>query len=272
MKDAWILAMLALSAPSFAQQTTGVSHSAFLESGYTRISQGDIDTDGIYGVGTLYTQEVSHGTRPHNQAAFLERASSVTLAYGQLAGNYPFIGRRDGDIKAVDLQYITGSHWVLGAGYDELEIDSLLDRTSRTLTLGRYLGDGSRALFSVGDIETESIVGTDTNATTYTLEYKNVNVRVDGTAVTLDMKYNRIDGDGDSSDEVSLAGEYHFSLATSLTAGVDRTWGNASGKTYEVGLNHFITRYFAFGAKYSRDEPDHQTDTDTVTLFARLLL
>ncbi|MDZ7685470.1 MAG: hypothetical protein U5O39_11100 [Gammaproteobacteria bacterium] len=270
MKRVWMLFLLLL--PPFAQgQNSSVDHKAFLEGGHTRISQGGVDTNGWYGAGTLYFEEVSHGAQPHNQAAFLERAASMTVAYGNLAGDYPFLGRRDGDVEAVELQYITESHWVLGAGYNQLEIDALVDRRTRTLTLGRYLGDASRVLVSVGDADTSSIVGGESSDTTYSLEYKNVNVRMDGTAVTLDMKYDYMNGDGGSSNQVSVSGEYHVSLATSLTAEIDHTWGEASGTGYEIGVNQFFTRYFALGAKYSRNDPDAGTNTDTVTVFARVL-
>ena len=63
----------------------------FSRRGGTHINSGSSDIDGIYGAFTLYGQEVSHGLRPHTQSAYLEEASSITFAIGDLVGELPLL-------------------------------------------------------------------------------------------------------------------------------------------------------------------------------------
>lgn len=262
--------LMVIPTTAVAQQST-INHTAFIEAGHTRFSQTGADTDGFYSVGTVYLEQVGHGSLPHNQASFLERASSVVLAYGDLIGDYAFVGKRSVDIRSVDLQYISKSHWIFGAGYNNFEIDTLSDTTRRTLTLGRYLSDSSRFLVTAGVTDAESAFVDTSDAKTFSLEYKNVTLRVDNTAVTFDMKYNHSDSDAGNSDEVSVHGEYHLSLATSISAEGSRTWGQASGKGLGIGLNHYFTPFLALGVKHARSDPDQQADGKTFSAFVRLL-
>ena len=263
-------ALLVVSTPLFAQQVVD-SHNYFIEAGGTKIDSGPTKTDGLYGAFTWYGQEVSHGLRPHTQAAFLEEATSVTIAGGDMAGEYPYFGKKDGDMGLLDIQYTSSQHWVFGGTYSELKIDDLYDQTTREVTFGRYFTEGSRLLFTAGDIKTESIVGATERANTYGVELKNVNVRVDATALTLEAKYRHTDVDAGPDDQISIQGECHFNMATSVTAQYDHYWGTSAGSQYTLGLNQFFTKFFAVGASYSHTESDRGDDTKTVTAYARLL-
>lgn len=266
-----LLLCVCFAAASQAQDTS-IKHGGFFEGGHTDVSQGDSDTDGLYGVGTLYFQEIRHGALPHSQAAFLERASSVTVVAGDFVGNYPFIGKRGVDDRAIDLEYINESHWVFGVTYNSFEINSVSETDTTAITVGRYLGDASRVLFSLSNVDSKSnLSGEETEGRLYGLEYKNVTVMVDGRALTLDMKYSHLDGDRGKSDEISLSGEYHFSLATSVTAKARHAWGISEGEGIALGVNHYITPFLALGASYARDDPQRQPKSRTLSMFFRLL-
>ena len=264
------LVLLAASGQLFAQDLIE-SHNYFFEAGGTHINSGSSDIDGIYGAFTFYVQEVSHGQRPHTQAAYLEEASSITFAIGDLVGDYPYFGKKDGEMEVLDVQFTSSEHWVFGGTYSKLKIDELYDQSTRELTFGRYFSEGSRLLFTAGDMKTESIAGTEQRANTYGLEIKNVNVRVDATALTLEAKYRHIDADAGPDDQISLQGEYHFNLATSVTAQFDHYWGSSAGSQYTLSFNQFFTKFFSVGAKYSLTESDRGDDTKTITAYARLI-
>ena len=108
------LALLTSSA-QLAAQGVVESHHYFFEAGGTNVDTGPRHTDGIYGAFTLYGQEVSHGLRPHTQAAYLEEATSITLIYGDLIGKYPYFGKKDGETEALEIQYTSSDHWFLVA-------------------------------------------------------------------------------------------------------------------------------------------------------------
>lgn len=264
------LALLYGSGQLFAQDLVE-SHNYFFEAGGTHIDSGASNTDGIYGAATLYTQEVSHGLRPHTQAAYLEEASSITVVYGDLIGKYPYFGKKDGEMEVLDFQYTTSDHWVFGGTYNKLKIDDLYDQSTRELTFGRYFSEGSRLLFTAGEMKTDALGGAEQRANTYGVEIKNVNVRVDATALTLEAKYRHIDADAGPDDQISLQGEYHFNLATSVTAQFDHYWGSSAGSQYTLSFNQFFTKFFAVGAKYSLTESDRTDDTKSFTAYARLL-
>lgn len=259
-----------ISTPVFAQGITE-SHNYFLEAGGTSLDSGPSDTDGIYGAFTFYGQKVSHGQRPHTQAAYLEEASSISFATGDLVGEYPYFGKKDGEMKVLDVQYTSSEHWVFGGTYSKLKIDDLYDQSTRELTFGRYFSEGSRLLFTAGDMKTESIGSTEQRANTYGIELKNVNVRLDETALTLEAKYRHIDADAGPDDQISIQGEYHFNFATSVTAQFDHYWGSSAGSQYTLSFNQFFTKFFAVGARYSLTEADRGEDTKAVTAYARLL-
>ena len=264
------LALITASAQLSAQGVVD-SHNYFFEAGGTHIDTGPSDIDGIYGAFTLYGQEVSHGLRPHTQAAYLEEASSITFAIGDLVGEYPYFGKKDGKMEVLDVQYTTSEHWVFGGTYSKLKINDLYDQSTRELTFGRYFSEGSRLLFTAGDMKTESIAGTERRANTYGLELKNVSVRLDATALTLEAKYRHIDADAGPDDQISVQGEYHLNYATSVTAQFDHYWGSSAGSQYTLAFNQFFSKFFAVGAKYGLTESDRGDDTKTITAYARLL-
>jgi hypothetical protein len=70
---------------------------------------------------------------------------------------------------------------------------------------------------------------------------------------------------------MGVQGEYHFTLASSVLAGVEITNGEARGQKYNLGLTHYATRFFAIGGGFSQDRPDEQQRIDTIEVYARLL-
>ena len=60
-------------------------------------------------------------------------------------------------MEVLDVQYTSSEHWVFGGTYSKLKIDDLYDQNTRELTFGRYFSEGSRLLFTAGDMKTESM-------------------------------------------------------------------------------------------------------------------
>ncbi len=274
MKKTRILAaMLAGACASTAYaQDSSISHLGVLQADYSRAKTGsvsEIDTTLLFA--TVFLQEVNHGNLPHSQAAFLERAASLSMAYADLDVDLGFFDT-SGDVGGFDAQYITESHWVVGGGYSRFDIDGVSDMKSHNIEVGRYLDDTSRLLFTYAAADTESVFLPDNDTKTWGVEYKNVTIHPSmTTALTLDMKYNHIDDDAGSSNLYGIQGEYHFSLGSSVLAGVELTTGDDEGQKYNLGVMQYLTHFFAVGAEYTRGDPDTGPHTGTWAVRARML-
>jgi hypothetical protein len=269
-----VLALIlgALVSGAALAQTNTVSHIGLLQTDVSRAEQGKVsETDGVLALATIYFQEVGHGDDPHSQAFFLERAASLTLGYTDFDIDLgPFA--TGGEASGLDVQYIMNTHWVVGGGYSRFEVDNFSEQDSHNVEFGRYLDDTSRVLLTYAKADNDMVFTPDTTTRTYGLEYKNVTKHPAATtAVTLDMKYNHIDASAGTSDLFGVQGEYHFTLASSVIGGVQVTTGEDEGYQYNLGALHFLTRFFAVGAEFTRKEPDTGTHTNTFAVRARLL-
>jgi hypothetical protein len=259
-------------APSVLAQSTDISHNVFSQVGYAQAEQGSLsETTSKSILLTGYLKEVDHGKHPYTQAPFLERAASVTLAYVDVNSNNSFFGSSRGDVSALDVQYVTEEHWVVGGGFSRNKIEGVFEDDSTSLTVGRYLDDSSRVLLSYKDSDKALMWGDSSHTYTYGVEYKNAVINVRGSALTLDMKANRIDAPEGDSNLFSLDGEYHFTLGSSVTLGAQLVSGYDESQEYSVGLNHFVTRFFALGVEYTRHDPADKESIDTANIYTRLL-
>ncbi len=260
-----------LAANAAAQ--TSISHSGLIETDYSQARQSGVqETDTTTVLATVFLSEINHGSLPHSQAAFLERASSLTMAWADLDADFGANGKTGGDAALVDVEYIMQSHWIVGAAYNRFRLSRLSEQETHTLEFGRYLDDSSTILGTFSRTEDRVAFVPDSETRTWGVEYKNITRHpTANTSLTLDLKYQHIDADAGSSNMIGAQGEYHFTLASSLVAGVDLTAGEAKGEVYTLGLTHYLTRFFAIGAQFSQDRPDQQQHTNTGTVFARLL-
>ncbi len=263
----------ACASTAYAQDST-VSHVGVLQADYSRAKQGgasEIDTTLLFA--TIFLQEVNHGNLPHSQAAFLERAASLSMAYADLDFESAFFDT-SGDVGGFDAQYITESHWVVGGGYSRFEIDNVSETKTRNIEVGRYLDDTSRVLLTYSEAEADPVLAflPEGETDTWGVEYKNVTVHPSmTTALTLDMKYNHIDGNAGSANLYGLQSEYHFALGTSVLAGIELTTGLGEGEKYNLGAMQYLTRFFAVGAEFTRNNPETGARTNTWAIRGRLL-
>lgn len=268
-----LLSLLGTLLAANAAAQTSISHTGLIETDYSRARQSGVqETDTATLLGTVFLTEVNHGSLPHSQAAFLERASSLTMAWADLDADFGADGRTGGDAALVDFQYIMKTHWIIGAAYNRFRLSRLSEQETRTLEFGRYLDDTSTIMGTFGFTEDTIAFVPDSHTRTWGVEYKNLTRHpTANTSLTLDLKYQHIDAHVGTSNMLGAQGEYHFTLASSLVAGVDVTRGEAEGEVYTLGLTHYITRFFALGSAFSQDRPEQQQHINTVTVFARLL-
>lgn len=274
MNKSWLLSALSLSflsSPAFSA-SNDFNHIYLLQFDYSRARQGStLETDAAQMLATAYFEEVEHGDLPHSQAYFLERAGSISMGYADLDGEFPFVGSVGGEGSAIDADYVMNTHWVLGGSHARLEFDGLSEQRIHGLRLGRYLSDSSRVLLNYTNTRDESIFVPTARTHTYGIEYKNLTRRLGATALTLDLKLNHVDAPAGSSNVAIALAEYHLNLATSLTAGIELGEGHDESRKYSLGLMQFLTRGFAFGAEFTRLDPETGDHGNTLALHARFL-
>lgn len=268
-----LLSLLGILSCSHAMAESSISHSGVLQTEYSRAHQSGVQrTDTGIVLATLFLEEVNHGDLPHSQAAYLERASNLTLAWTELNADFGASGSARGDSALVDIQYIMPSHWIIGGGYSRFRLSGLSEQRTHNLEFGRYLDDTSSIMLTFARTKDEDPLLSDSITRKYGIEYKNVTLHPTAdTSLTINLTYNHIDASAGTSNLVGAQGEYHFTLASSVLAGVEVATGEEKGVTLSVGVSHYITHHFAIGAGYSRDQPKQQQHTDTVSAYARLL-
>jgi hypothetical protein len=272
-KTRLLLPLLGSLLATHATAQTSITHSGLLETDYSRARQSGVqETDTATVLATMFLEEVNHGSVPHSQAAFLERASSLTMAWADLDADFGPAGETGGDAALVDLEYIMQSHWIVGAAYSRFRLSRLSEQETHTLEFGRYLDDTSTILGTFARTEDKIALLPDSLTRTWGIEYKNLTRHpTANTSLTLDLKYQHIDASAGASNMVGAQGEYHFTLASSVVAGVEVTSGEDKGTVYSLGLTHYVTRFVAIGSEFSRDRPDRQPHTNTLKVYARLL-
>jgi hypothetical protein len=270
-----LLSLLVSLLAAKAGAQSSVSHIGIIETDYSQARQSgvqEIDTETV--VAILFLTEVNHGSLPHSQAAFLERASSLTIAWADLDADFGADGETGGDAALVDAEYINLSHWLVGAAYSRFRLSRLSEQKTYTLEFGRYLDDTSTIIGTYGFTEDRVAFVPDSHTRTWGIEYKNVIRHPTKTSsLTLDFKYQHINASAGTSNMISARGEYHFTFATSIVAEVDLTSGEAKEEVYTLGLTHYLSPFFAVGSEFSQNRPHQhqQQHTNTLKVYARLL-
>lgn len=269
----WALPLCASLLSAHAAGQSSVTHTGLIQTDYSQARQSGVqETTTAFVLGTLFLEEVHHGDVPHSQAAFLERASSLTLAWADLDLDFGSAGKVGGDAALVDAEYIMLSHWIIGASYSRVRLSELSEQDTRTLEFGRYLDDTSTILGTFGHTENRVVSVPESLTRTWGVEYKNLTRHpTANTALTLDLKYNHADASDGTSHVFGVQGEYHFTLASSLTAGVEATRGLNKGTLYSLGMTHYLTHFFALGGGISQDRLSQQQHTNALEAYARVL-
>lgn len=227
--------------------------------------------------GSLYLPSVSTEEVPLKEAAFLARASSLTIEHEDSELETPVNGsdiKTDSDYLQLGYQGIYGNY-IVGAFYGEGE-DNKVDFKQYGIEGGLYINDRTSLTLSISRDDI------DQSPETYE-EYK-INLR----SVVQNYEGNDIAGrfsagvseSAIASTIVEFGGEfdYFFTRAFSIGGGFDLNIPNGDVSTqhiYTFKTDYFITENIAVGAKFSLtkfqakendvDDPDFETYAVTLT-------
>ncbi|MEJ2444251.1 MAG: putative porin [Exilibacterium sp.] len=284
MKQVVLATVIALLTASVSYAET---YQVELEGGYTSIESDfdDIDLepdgDGWELGATYYFSPVNTDKGPLAEAAFLDRASEVSIGYsdsevdllgGKLETDAYLFGGRFVDIS---------SGWTFSANYTAVEDDILVQQGQNlfaldteidiwALSVGKYIGEGTEVYLSYANRDVDLDVNEDSD--TYSLGIKHV-------ATLSGQMYYAVDASVDFVDEGSDDGEVwngaftlyplnHLGVGVSISYAdfdVDNT------ETYSVFGRWFVTQQLALSLSYDMEEvEDNNFETDIVSAGATL--
>jgi len=236
----------------------------------------------------IFFSPVSTDNKPLAEAAFLNKSSSIALGYIKSKTELQSANVDSFEVSGplILINYITATDaYILSAIYGTVDLDTnnnLItgDTKISGINIGKYLDDTSTIEFSYinNDIENRN---TTTNqkfinkTDSYTISYKTVQTTdaVNYYSLAADIELIKSDSNTVKEDnhEFGVAGEYYFSLMTSIGAAALFNSGDdisQEGRTLGVSLTHFLLPQIALKLGLGKfDAKDNKTeDSDSVSV------
>lgn len=284
-----LLNLSLFSANSYAEQ----NYQTELSGSYQR-SDADTSTDKTTALSVeIYFLPVNTENKPLAQAAFLDKSSSVALAYIKHKTDLQNsnINSIDIDGPQIEINYITETNaFILGVVYETLDFDTnnnLVTGDSKTtgITIGKYLNDSSAVKLSYisNDIEVRNTTSNQASSTDidyYNLSYNTVQ-SLDATSyyrlsAGIELRKSESTSMKEDNHELAVLGEYYFNRMTSLGVAASFNSGDnvsQEGKILGIGATHFFIPQVALDIGVSRfiadDSQTEDTDSISVNIIAR---
>ncbi len=232
-----------------------------VNAGFDRSQISNLDDDAWSIDGTMYLAPVDNSQGPLAEAAFLSKASFITLGYSYLDGDIAY----DGDRYSIGGEYVVeGSNLILGARYTRFSLDGtdVFDAGNGNvyaLTLGTYLNDMTtlRLNYEHQDWSDADINDISVSARHLMADMGNgMQVAVEGS-----LGWFEIDPDGTGSDSAWTAGvgaDLYLNRQFSVGAGVDFAHGDndVEGYGWDIRAQYFFAPEFAVNVAYGELNPD----------------
>lgn len=224
--------------------------------------------------GTFYFQPVDDSVGPLGEAAFLNKASSIDVAYSNLEIDVPGFGDLDGDFFAVGGRYVDpGSNLIFKASYGSGDVDDI-DIDLFEIGAGIYLDEISSLEFTYRKEEYDfdfmgvQLLG---DVDSYELDYRRVTPVTGGDFFTVEAGIGYSDQDnGDDATTLQLGGEYFFTRQASVGASIGFVSGDDDdAMLYSVGGEVFLSNAFAVRASFDVIDYDDFDESETFTLGVR---
>lgn len=224
----------------------------------------DTDTYGLYGSYFLEPVDTSKG--PVAEAAFLDRASSITLAGSRTELETNF-GDVDLDSYGVDGRWVfKGSGWLLELGY---RYDDFADEDVDTFTagVGKYIAENTTLILDYGNVDSDLGAGSDT----WGLEVEHL-IGLSKGGIKVEASYSYVDNDNlDNADIWAVAGTYYFNKYFGIGASYElEDSDDIEDDRWQFYADWFITKKVALSLVYNDTSDDvSKADTDAVTFAIR---
>jgi len=237
----------------------------------------------------FYFDPVTTENKPLAEAAFLSKISSVEIGYikDELKPDNSSFTTLDSTSAGASINYITDiQSFVLGAIY----LRDSFDTNNNTITadgdtfgvaLGKYLNDTSAIdlIYVQHDIDFETpSTRPPLKIKRIEIEYKTVQPLESNKYYNLEFVFSLIKLENNAikedNNELSIAGDYYFTLESSLGAGLTINSGDDKsdeGKTFTVNATHFFNPHIALNIEIEKFKADDNLEEDSKSIAADLI-
>jgi hypothetical protein len=207
------------------------------------------DYDGFGFSGEFHFDKVDTSKGPLNEAAFLDKSSSVGAVWATTEFDVPGADAED-DITLLG-RFVTGSDWIIEGSYQDKDDDGAIV----TVGGGVYLNDTTDLVVSYqkyDDVDVSSL-GADMHGL-YSLN--------GGAALAYDLGASYLDVYDDTGYELRGGLEYYFNKSLSIGAGLSLYSVDAGDiSTLSVGVNYFVAPSIKLSAEFATLGQDGDGDS-----------
>ncbi|MDC3332775.1 putative porin [bacterium] len=234
------------------------------------VSGNDINTTSVSV--TYYLDAVDDSKGPFAEAAFINKASSISASYIDLELDYANNTSVDSDLSAIGMEYITkDSGYIIGMSYGQGE-NSSEDVDSYGITIGKYLTDNITARLSYAAAETDDLADTEVNITGLSFRlFHDFDEQDMYLAVDTGFSHHSVEDNSDSESHnmASAGATLYFTKQLSVYAALDLIPnGDAKGGITTTGVEYFVTPNISTSVYYSDYQPsDGDLDSEATWSF-----
>ncbi|MDH5711723.1 MAG: hypothetical protein OEZ15_08690 [Gammaproteobacteria bacterium] len=275
------LVLLSLPAVSYSQSSYKIEIGAEL----SKENQNTSDNKNTLLSAQIFFDEVTIGSHPYAEAAFLEQTSSIGIGYSNFditSNAFDFSG--DQIIFGVDY-VLPDSLIILQGGITSADGDYKnglkggFDADGIFIGIGKYITENSaitiRYLQLDGDANFVPSIKITSKLTEIGVDYKIVEELRDGAAFKFEASFTSSDMDMDTTSEtntiIEFSGDYYQNQSISIGASLEINSGDdkgSEGKTFGLNLGMFLTPVFAIAVEFNQFMADNTSvdDSDEVVL------
>ena len=278
------LVLLLLPAISYSQNSYQVQIDAKL----SKDKENTQKLESTFVSAEIFLEEVTTGSHPYAEAAFLEHASNLIVGYFD-SDFTSTIYDSSTDGIALGATYIEpNSLLIFQVGYQTSTADikngasgdSEYDGTY--VGIGKYISENSAIMVNYFQLDGETNILFPLPTTTYTIKRTDINVQYkiveqlqDGAAFNFQASLTSSDVDINATSEtntvIEFSGDYYYNQSINVGASLEMNSGDDKGdegKTLGLNLNMFLTPSFAVFVEFNQFNADNISgdDSDEVVL------
>ena len=270
-----------LPVTSYSQNSYQVEYTA----GLSKYKENTSKQEGIIIAVEMFLDKVETGSHPYAEAAFLEQASSLGIAYIDTEITTTSFDIDFTDRLLLASYVVPNSLFILQAGYavSDGDIKNGVNGTSEAdtiiLGIGKYLNNHSALSLNYTQQDNSVTIlpatFSDAKNTLISIDYKLIEEFPNGNAYNFEASITSAEFEFNAISEtntiIDFSGDYYYDQSTSVGVSIDLNTGDDKadeGKTLGVNISKYLTPVFALMVDYNKFSADNISgeDSDTVVI------